>query len=186
MIMCLFLFGVALHFSTVARREAFSFFELAGVTANIHSLYTGHGHGMGIHHDTKFGLGKEGMAPRWDVGGGNTPSRGSTRIYLAVCIPRGPRPGLPKIKVQVMTRRRSIWCLRRRVVFGMRREMTKPQKLRARGLPRTGPSRSVVVSPNVGVPLVLSGVTGSRRCGVTVLVPTSRSTELKLILVLKK
>lgn len=70
MIMCLFLFGVALHFSTVARREAFSFFELAGVTANIHSLYTGHGYGMGIHHDTKFGLGKEGMAPRWDVGGG--------------------------------------------------------------------------------------------------------------------
>lgn len=65
-------------------------------------------------------------------GGGNTTSRGSTRIYLAVCIPRGPRPGLPKIKVQVMTRRRSIWCLRRRVVFGMRREMTKPQKLRAR------------------------------------------------------
>ena len=41
-----FLSGVALHHSTVAWWRGV-FLELAGVTANIHSLYTGHGHGMG-------------------------------------------------------------------------------------------------------------------------------------------
>lgn len=155
-----FLLGVALHFSTVARRGGGFVFSLL----ELRHAYTHYTPGMDMGWGYIMIPSSSWERKGWDgttMGRGvNTTSRGSTRIYLAVCVPRGPRPGLPKIKVQVMTRRRSIWCRRRRVVFGMRREMMKPQKVRARGLPRTGPSRSVVVSPSVGVPL--GSIRGSR------------------------